>query len=127
MWKSFQPYSSAGRGRLPSLPGPGGLTVPLSLSLFAAASKAEAEKDGIRETGRGAMIGLVGCRFCGVVTREDSLEDGVGACAECGRSMESISLGEARAMVAARRRGETRRGEGAKAVCDLGLQEAGEL
>jgi hypothetical protein len=72
------------------------------------------------------MIGLIGCKFCGVVTREDSLDDGVCLCAECGRSMESSSLREGRAMVAARRRGETRRGE-AEAVSDLGLQEAGEI
>jgi hypothetical protein len=69
------------------------------------------------------MIGLVGCQFCGVVAREDSLEDGERGCAECGRSMGPVSLAEGRALVLARRRAERRRGE-AEAASELDLQNA---
>jgi hypothetical protein len=67
------------------------------------------------------MIGLLGCQFCGVVAREDSINDGGEGCTECGRPINPVSLADGRALVLARRRAERRRSE-MRAASDVGLQ-----
>jgi hypothetical protein len=63
---------------------------------------------------------LVGCRRCGLVARRDSELAEAGRCPECGAGLGELALGEARALVMARRRAEQRRDQESKAA-EVGL------
>jgi hypothetical protein len=63
---------------------------------------------------------IIGCILCGWVTRADLFEDEDPACVDCGGPLREMELGQARRLVAARRRADERR-RAARNAAEIGL------
>lgn len=63
---------------------------------------------------------IIGCIMCGWVARPDLFEDQRPACLDCGGPLQEMDLGNARRLVAARRRADERR-RAARNAAEIGL------
>lgn len=63
---------------------------------------------------------IIGCVMCGWVARSDLFEDERPACRDCGGPLQEMELGNARRLVAARRRADERR-RAAQNAAEVGL------